>query len=195
MQSRLSHYKNLAVKSPSMAKERIQAWRNSKPRERNIRPKERAVDDSLMDFKLYNIAVKKYILETGRPFEHVVKETRKGSNVPLLRYENPGKYFVSLFREGIIWRNIVIARLNARKTGCECDISPFSSMTSFHYTTESYFENSISKLAFLRNVWNSKNSNWLILRKSTPTGLGAIFGARKNISNTTIITRTEMCSD
>jgi len=89
MQARLSRYKKLVVEFPAQMKQRYQAWKNPKARGRNTRPRDRAVGDSLMDFKLYNLAVKKYILETGRPFEHVVKETRKGSNVPLLRYENP----------------------------------------------------------------------------------------------------------
>ena len=49
-----------------------------------------AADDSLMDFRLYRLAVQNYMVKTGRPFEHIVKERRPLSNVPLLRYENSG---------------------------------------------------------------------------------------------------------
>ena len=55
-----------------------------------------AVDDSLMDFRLYRLAVDNYILKSGRPFEHVVKERRPVSNVPLLRYENSGINFFDI---------------------------------------------------------------------------------------------------
>ena len=55
-----------------------------------------AADDSLMDFRLYRLAVESYILKSGRPFEHVVKERRPVSNVPLLRYENSGINFFDI---------------------------------------------------------------------------------------------------
>ena len=62
---------------------------------RKSRGPENKVNDSLMDYKLYRLAVLQYMVKTGRPFEHVVKQHREGSNVPLLRYENPGKIFLT----------------------------------------------------------------------------------------------------
>jgi len=66
-------------------------FRPTKEIERQKSRAGRKVDDSLMDYKLYHMAVSQYLVKTGRPFEHVVKEHRKDSNVPHLRYQNPRK--------------------------------------------------------------------------------------------------------